>query len=176
MRILTLVLVLAALAGAAAAQPRDPALCAALFRDYDQKAWLYPNQPFRDDDRARLIAPALERPTRLLRNHGCLTLSSDLDGMPALAARLAPYRIERGGAAIRPVPVHLGVVTSIIDEARATAFFRGLGYRSRGIGAAGLGRRLYIGPFTSQGAVDQALATAREAGFISPFVPYHTKF
>jgi hypothetical protein len=174
MRILTLVLVLA-LAGAAAAQPRDPARCAALFRDYDQKAWAYPRQPFRDED-TRMIAPALERPTRLLRIHGCLTLSSDLDGMPALAERLAPYRIASGGAAIAPVPVHLGVVTSIIDEARATAFFRGLGYRSRGIGATGLGRRLYIGPFTSQGALDQALEVARAAGFISPFVPYHTKF
>jgi hypothetical protein len=168
-------LVLAALvAGSGVSTARDPALCSALFRDYDQAAWAYPSRPFRDDD--RLIQPALERPTRLLRLNGCLTLSSDLDGMAALAARLAPYRIVNSGPPIRPVPVHVGIVTSIYDEGRATAFFRGLGYRSRGIGAIGLGRRLYIGPFTSQGAVEQAMETARAAGFIAPFVPWHTRF
>ena len=65
---------------------------------------------------------------------------------------------------------------SIYDEGRVTQFFRGLGYRSRGVGAVGLGRRLYIGPFTSQGSLDQALATAREAGFIAPYAAQHTKF
>ena len=65
---------------------------------------------------------------------------------------------------------------SIYDEGRATQFFRGLGYRSRGVGALGLGRRLYIGPFTSQGALDEALTIAREAGFISPYPAKHTKF
>ena len=65
--------------------------------------------------------------------------------------------------------MHVGIVTGIYDEGRATQFFRGLGYRSRGVGAAGLGRRLYIGPFTSQGALDEAIAVAREAGFITPY-------
>ena len=96
--------------------------------------------------------------------------------MEALAARLTPYRIVDSGPTIRATPVHLGIVTSISDEARATRFFRGLGYRSRGIGAEGLGRRLYIGPFTTQGALDQALQVAREAGFIAPFAARYTKF
>ncbi len=39
-----------------------------------------------------------------------------------------------------------------------------------------LGRRLFIGPFTSQGAVDQALEVARQAGFIAPHVDPHTRF
>ena len=77
----------------------------------------------------------------------------------------------------RPTAVHVGIVMSMYDEGRATQFFRGLGYRSRGVGAPdGLGRRLYIGPFTSQGALDEALSIAREAGFISPFAAKHTRF
>ena len=72
------------------------------------------------------------------------------------------------------MPVHLGIVTGISDEALVTRYFRGLGYRSRGIGAEGLGRRIYIGPFTTQGAADQALAVAREAGFIAPYVAKYT--
>ena len=70
----------------------------------------------------------------------------------------------------------LGIVTGIWDEGRVTAFFRGLGYRSRGVGAPTLGRRLFIGPFTSQGALDQALDVARQAGFIAPHVAAHTRF
>ena len=113
---------------------------------------------------------------RLLRQQGCLTRSSDLDGMEALFARLSPHVITNSGAPIRATAVHVGIVMSIPDEARATRFFRGLGYRSRGIGAPGLGRRIYIGPFTSQGALDEALEIAREAGFISPYAAQHTRF
>ena len=96
--------------------------------------------------------------------------------MPALAQRLAPFAITAGGAAIRPTTVELGIVTGIYDEGRVTVFFRGLGYRSRGSGAPTLGRRLFIGPFTSQGALDQALEVARQAGFIAPHVAEHVRF
>ena len=160
---------------AGAAQPRDPELCGRLFWRYDTVARVYGTTWFDDRD-ARVPSGPLSRPSQALRNNGCLTYSSDLDGLTALAERLAPYRIENSGATIRPVPVHLGIVTSIYDEGRVTQFFRGLGYRSRGIGAETLGRRIYIGPFTTQGAVDQALQTAREAGFIAPYVAKYTKF
>ena len=63
----------------------------------------------------------------------------------------------------------MGVITSIVDEQRVTAYFRGLGYRSRGIGADGLGRRIYIGPFVTEGALREAIDVARQAGFISPY-------
>ena len=123
-----------------------------------------------------VLPSALNLPMQQLRQEGCLTLSSDIDGMPALLARLSPHRITDGGAPIDATAVHVGIVMSIYDEGRATQFFRGLGYRSRGVGALGLGRRLYIGPFTSQGALDDALTIAREAGFISPYPAKHTKF
>jgi hypothetical protein len=172
-------LLAAAAVAACAAQSRparDPAVCAAIFEAYDAAAWAHPDNAFRGDDSQIIVGPALSRQIQRLRTNGCLTLSSDLDGMPALAARLAPYTITDSGPAIPQTVVHLGVVLSIYDEGRATRFFRGLGYRSRGVGAPALGRRLYIGPFTSQGALDQALETAREAGFISPIPTTRTRF
>ncbi|HVH04180.1 MAG TPA: hypothetical protein VM891_14770 [Amaricoccus sp.] len=170
------VLALLLAAGCAAGPaPPDPAECAALFRRYDAAVRLYPVTHF--DDRGGMVPPAaLSRPTVALRANGCLTSPEDLDGLPALAARLQPFAIEAGGPAIPPTPVHLGIVTGIADEALVTRAFRGLGYRSRGIGAEGLGRRIYIGVFTTQGALDQALAVAREAGFIAPFAATHTRF
>jgi hypothetical protein len=155
--------------------PPDPAICARLFAAYDIAARLYPTPRF-DKDGGVTPPAALSRPSQNLRNAGCLTSSADLDGMPALAQRLSPYTIVNSGPAIRPTPVHLGIVTGIYDEGRTTVFFRGLGYRSRGIGAEALGRRIYIGPFTTQGALDQALATARQAGFIAPYAAKYTKF
>ena len=177
MRALALIAGLAALSAgpADAATPwRDPATCLATFDAYDTAAWLYPNNHFRSNQ--TLQPSALNLPMQQLRQEGCLTLSSDIDGMPALLARLSPHRITDGGAPIDATAVHVGIVMSIYDEGRATQFFRGLGYRSRGVGALGLGRRLYIGPFTSQGALDDALTIAREAGFISPYPAKHTKF
>jgi hypothetical protein len=154
----------------------DPAVCLRLFERYDTATWLYPNSWIGKEDASAILPAPVDRAGRLLRLNGCLTSSEDLDGMPELAARLSPHTITNSGPAIRPTPVHVGIVTGITDEAWATRFFRGLGYRSRGVGAEGLGRRLYIGPFTSQGALDEAMSIARQAGFIAPFPPKHTKF
>jgi hypothetical protein len=176
MRRLALAL-LAAAAGCATALPLppQPQRCEALFLRYDAAVRHYPSTRF-DEDGDILQTGQVARATAALRSNDCLTRASDLDGLPALAARLQPFEIEDSGPAIRPVPVHLGIVTGISDEAFVTRYFRGLGYRSRGIGAESLGRRIYIGPFTSQGAVDQALGIAREAGFIAPYVAEYTRF
>lgn len=170
MRLLATAIALLALApglALAAGPARDPAACASLFARYDTAARVHGTSSFADGG---MTPPAaLSRWIVPLRAQGCLTFADDLDGMDALARRLAPFTIAEGGAAIRPTPVHLGIVTSIGDEARVTRFFRGLGYGSRGVGAEGLGRRIYIGPFTTEAALDQALAIAREAGFIAPY-------
>lgn len=169
-------LLLAGSASAASPQ-RDPATCLALYNQYDNAAWLYPNYPFGPSNGDRQLQPSeLNRPMQLLRINGCLTSSSDIDGMPALQQRLSPHVVRDSGPAIPPTALHVGIVTGIYDEGRATQFFRGLGYRSRGVGAIGLGRRLYIGPFTSQGALDEAIRIAQEAGFISPYAARHTRF
>jgi hypothetical protein len=158
-----------------AAPVADPAVCAGLFRTYDSAVRHYPDNFF-DEDGGQILRSPVSRVSQRLRNAGCLTMPEDLDGLPALAQRLAPYRIVDSGPPIRPMPVHLGIVTGIYDEGRVTQFFRGLGYRSRGIGAPTLGRRIYIGVFTTQGALDQALAVAREAGFIAPYAARFTRF
>jgi len=159
-----------------AAAPRDASTCLALYGHYDNLAWLYPNNKWSNEG-SRVMQPSeLSRPMQLLRTNGCLTTSGDIDGMPALFARLAPHSIRDSGAAIPATALHVGIVTGFYDEGRVTQFFRGLGYRSRGVGAIGLGRRIYLGPFTSQGALDEAIGIAREAGFISPYPAQHTKF
>jgi hypothetical protein len=170
-------LVLAAVASACTATSRapDPAACAEAFARYDTAVRVY-GTPRIDEDFGLTPPAPLSRYIGALRSNGCLTFSDDLDAMDGLAARLAPYTIDTSGPAIRATPVHLGIVTGIGDEARVTHFFRGLGYRSRGIGAEGRGRRIYIGPFTTQGGLDQALAVAREAGFIAPYAATHTRF
>ncbi len=174
MRRLLLLLALAGGLAPMAAAAADRATCERAFRAYENALWLYPSNQWGDDQ--PILRPDVSRAAQGLVRGGCLTSSADLDGLPALAQRLAPYSIADSGAAIAPATVGLGIVTGIWDEGRVTTFFRGLGYRSRGMGAQTLGRRLFIGPFTSQGALDQALDVARQAGFIAPHVAAHTRF
>lgn len=150
--------------------------CLQLFRAFDRVADRYPGGGVGRISDRRVPPPDLARAGQRLIVADCLTRTSDLDGMEAYAAGLEGFRITDGPTAIRPRPVHLGILTSITDEVRVTIVFRGLGYNSRGVGAIGLGRRIYIGPFRSQEAADQAIALAREAGFIAPFVPANTRF
>ena len=89
--------------------------------------------------------------------------------MEALGENLRPFTPETGGGAIPPVTIMAGIVTSPVAETRAIAFFQSLGYPTRTVGAPQLGRRILVGSFTTQGALDQALAVAREAGFESAY-------
>lgn len=154
----------------------NPETCLALFKSYDRAARTYRANAFGTDDAPATSLPGdVSRPARMLIAEGCRTTSADLDGLPALAQRLTGHQIVDSGAPIPPTVIHLGIVTGIGDEREVTRFFRGLGYGSRGVGAPTLGRRLYIGTFTSQGALDDAMAIAREAGFIAPFATTRTR-
>ena len=156
---------------------RDPAACLVLFDRYDSAVWLYPDSWIGDDNDFPARQPGeVSRAMQKLRTSDCLTRPGDLDGMEAVVERLSPHVVANSGPAIRPTAVHVGILTSFYDSGRAARLFRSLGYRARGIGAEGLGRRLYIGPFTSQGALDEALSIAREAGFIAPYPAKHTRF
>ncbi len=169
---------LAACAGPGPGRPveRDGEECVRLFEQYDRVSRRHGAVRMTREG-VRAPSADVSRWAQRLVEEGCQTRGRDLDGMESFAATLTDFRIESGPTALsRPVPVHLGVVTSIADEARVTIVFRGLGYNSRGLGALGLGRRIYIGPFTSQEAADQALEVARGAGFIAPYVPAHTRF
>ena len=159
----------AALAGCATApapiaSPADrAATCVTRFQYFDLMESLYPNQ--RRKDEQRVAAPPVEAAGQRVREAGCITMTVDLAGM----ATAVPPPPSPPGAAIAPISVHAGVVTNMADEANAIAFFQGHGLRARSIGSAPLGRRIYLGRFASQGALDDALALARAAGFASPY-------
>lgn len=153
------------LAACTAPPGQDPSTagvqCEALFRDFDIAKATMSTPSGRDDERS--IPSALWVEIERLRRADCLTRSGDL----TLDESAAP--VVEGGAAIRPAIVHAGVVTDMAAEARALDFFAARGAAPRSEGQAGLGRRIYLGPFTTAGGRDAALTLAREAGFESPY-------
>jgi hypothetical protein len=138
-------------------------VCVALFRQYDILENLYPDNQRRFQN--RVARPPVEAQAQRLRRAGCLTLTRDLAGMEA--SPQAPA--TGGGAAIPPVSLHAGVVTNMEDDARSRAFFASRGVPARSVGSAPLGRRIYLGPFATQGALDGARALALGAGFAAPY-------
>ena len=133
--------------------------CVALFRNYD----LLEQTVRRPDDRT--IPPGLNLPISLLRQNGCIAVTADLVGMESLPV----VPITDGGAAIAPISLHAGVVTSTEDDARSRAFFAARGVQARSVGVAGLGRRIYLGPFRTDGALNAARELAVSAGFAYPY-------
>lgn len=156
-------LALSLVACAPAGGPVDTAAgwgnCVALFRHYD----LLEQSVRRPDNRT--IPPGLDLPIGLLRQGGCITVTADLAAMESLP--VAP--VTDGGAAIAPTSLHVGVVTSTADDARSIAFFQARGVQARSVGAAGLGRRIYVGPFRTDGALNAARELALSAGFAYPY-------
>ncbi|MFO1140989.1 MAG: hypothetical protein U1E59_01150 [Amaricoccus sp.] len=134
-----------------------------MFQQFDTLQWLYPNNKSRYQN--RVAQPPVATQAQLVRNAGCITTSAELAGM----AQVEPGTIANSGAAIAPTSLHAGVVTSMEDDARARAFFAAHGIQARSIGSAPLGRRIYIGPFATQGALDRARDLAVRAGFASPY-------
>jgi hypothetical protein len=137
--------------------------CVVLFQNYDLAAATM-STPSGPADRMA-IPPALQFQVTRLRSAGCLTMSDDLAPM----ALISPSPIVNSGPAIPPTSLHVGIVTSTADEAAAMAFFAANAVPARSIGAAGLGRRIYIGPFQTQGALDEARDLAVRAGFTAPY-------
>lgn len=140
-------------------QGAQTADCIGLFRHYDQmQRWV------RRPDNIT-VPPALAFQQSRLRAANCITMTADLGGMETLPV----VPVADSGAAIAPTTLHAGVVTSEADDARARAFFEARGVRARSVGEAGLGRRIYIGPFATEGAIRDARALAVSAGFAHPY-------
>jgi len=132
--------------------------CVTLFQRYDLIDATMSTPNGRRD--RQTIPPDLQWITSVIRQNGCISLTRELD----FGAAAAPVT-ESGPTLPRPVRVHAGAVTSMADDAAAQAFFRGHGVAVASIGSPSLGRRIYIGPFATQGALEAGLALARAAGF-----------
>ena len=77
-------------------------------------------------------------------------------------ARFTPLFGPGGGAPIERTWVQAGVVGGITAEVQARQFFSGLGFNVRSRGAPGLGRRIFIGPFATEGGLQDAMQLARD--------------
>jgi hypothetical protein len=157
-----------ALAACVEAQPGGPTrasgnVCVALFQEFDVLQRMYPNNQRRYENRA--ARPLVEAQAQRIRQAGCITLTRDLAGMEAVGGP----PVANAGPAIAPLLLHAGVVTNMQDDARARAFFEAHGLPARSVGSAPLGRRIYVGPFATQGALDQARDLALRAGFVAPY-------
>ncbi|WP_111430494.1 hypothetical protein [Rhodobacteraceae bacterium DSL-40] len=136
--------------------------CVARFQYFDTvKATM--STPTGRDDRASVPA-ALQFPIARLQQAGCMTKSADL----TLEGPVVP--VVNSGSEIGPTMIHAGVVTDMGDDGRAKRYFEARGVTVRSIGQPGLGRRVYLGPFTTQGALDAAMEASREGGFAYPYV------
>ena len=125
----------------------------------------------RDTENLTLAAP-IERTAQAATRAKCLLRAEAMDGLPRLAAEIARERTEAPvgpGAAIRSTRLQAGVVAGVVAELQARNFFGALGYRVRSQGAPGLGRRIFLGPFTDAAALAEAVAIARRAGFPAPY-------
>lgn len=149
----------------AAQQPDNPQ-CLALFQNYDLQVRVHGTTD--PQQHGRSARPAVAAAASQLRSGGCLTFSAGLAGMTAVVLKTgAP---AAGGAPISPpIYLHAGIVTTSGDDANAIAFFESHGFAARSVGAALLGRRIYVGPFASRAALDSARALALQAGFAYPY-------
>jgi hypothetical protein len=171
-----LLLGLAACTATSGSRSRDPARCTYLFDQYDRATTVYPDQRFSARSGAYVLNPAIEQWVGLLRANRCLTYNDDLDGMEALGESLKPFAPSDSGLAISSTAMHAGIVTSMGAESRAVTFYRSLGYNVRTIGAEQLGRRVFVGPFRTQGALDEAISISQQAGFVSAYPSRYIRY
>lgn len=157
-------------AGAQGGMTPVAADCAALFRTYDQAVQAFGNSDYdRGDGGAWKVPTAVDRAGQRLRAGGCLTSNADLGASYLLADSLRGTRIVESGAPIKPIYLQVGIVEGVTSEVQARQFFGGLGVRVRSQGAPGLGRRIFVGPFATEGGLAAATDLALQAGFVAPY-------
>jgi hypothetical protein len=160
-------LALAPAAGALAAGPSDgETVCRNAFRAYDFAVLNFGNSGERANE---VLAPAIGKAAQRVRREGCLTPFDDVAALARLRAEVAGTVAFDGGAPIRPIALQVGIVPGYAGEFAARQFFGELGYRVRSQGAPGLGRRIYLGPFATEGGMAYAADLARRAGFVAPY-------
>lgn len=164
---------LAALAGCQDVPGVDPAMadrtatCERRLQDYDRAALFFSSVQWGRD---QTLSPQIQRAAQAAREADCVTQSWVTDRLAGLLPEAKTWPRGEHGAAISPVWAQVGVVGGITAEIQARQFFAELGLRPRSRGAPGLGRRIFIGPFATEGGLADALALARQAGFVAPYV------
>lgn len=163
MRSIAAIAVVAGLAACSDMPPPAPADCVALFQRFDLiEATMSTAGPRGDRP---TIRRELQMVTSAIRQHGCISLSRELNFSATPPLPVA----DSGPRLVPPTRIHAGAVTSMADDAAARAFFAAHGVHATSIGSAALGRRIYIGPFATRGAFDSARALARSAGFTNAY-------
>ena len=152
-------------AGARAQDPFNPR-CPGFFEIYEAASRMtgaMGNQP------RMTTSSQVREAARLLRMGDCLTFTDQLAPLATLGPEAGARARANSGPSIPPTSAHIGIVTSMADEARVIDFFAARGIRARGLGAPYLGRRIYLGPFVTAGALEGAMTLARDAGFAYPY-------
>ncbi len=167
MRSVPFLLLVTLLAGCAVPAPpqwrADGPTCVAMFQEYDRRLKLFPDESIWRP--GRMVDPWVEAQGARLRDAGCLTSTAQIIGLDSASAD----PIVESGPAIRPVSLHIGAVSSMEDDARVRAFFEARGVRARSVGDPMLGRRIYLGPFATEGGLQGAATLARSIGFTAPY-------
>lgn len=128
---------------------KDPETCRENFRDYENaERQFLPSYDDPFDGNA-----TVNRYARRIVTDGCLTRMPDIAVPRHPDARMAQQRSAPAGASTRPTAVLAGFVDGFAAQAQVSQYFALRGYRSRSEGAEGVGRKIYIGPFTSEGAI-----------------------
>lgn len=144
--------------------------CAQLFRAYDRAVLLGSSAGQLEDS---LVGRNVEPRAQRLIEVGCITRERDLAGIEALrgdlAADLSANPASASGAPIARTWLHVGIVPGIATELQVRGLFGALDIGVRGIGAPTLGRRIFVGPFTTAGGLAEATEIARRAGFVAPY-------
>lgn len=153
-------------APALAAAPAPDAVCVNRFRDYDRAVTTFSNTGW---GKGPMMASATSRAIQRLAQADCVTDWDDIAMMPTVAAELQGRLAGEHGAAIKPTTLMAGVVTGYAGELQARQFFAAMGYRVRSQGAPFLGRRIFIGPFATEGGLSEATSVAVRAGFVAPY-------
>jgi hypothetical protein len=149
-----------------AAAPGVNQTCVNRFHAYDVAVTTFSNTGWGEGP---IIASAISRAIQRLRQADCVTDWDDIARMPTVAAELRGQLAGEHGAPIKPTTLMAGVVTGYAGELQARQFFSEIGYRVRSQGAPFLGRRIYIGPFATEGGLAEATAVAVRAGFVAPY-------
>jgi hypothetical protein len=158
-------------------QTADRDLCVPLFRQFDAYAQTGREEVVSRFDRRQVPNPNLQRISQQLIQNDCQTRPRDLAALDATRdAWQGRSIVESGAPAPYPGTVHVGALTGEGEVALAVNFFESLGVPATSVGSRFLGRRVYIGPFATQGGIEDAIELAREAGFVAPYASQFFRF